>query len=304
MIDFLNKMALTSEKLHLEIEFLIQDFLPKRMITMFYADGGNGKTWLSYAVAAHICKNELAKMVYYIDLDNPIDALIDRGTEELLVNKYANLKYIHRSDLEETPLEMFEKLASKQYSKGHAYRECVFIIDSVRNMGMGKNDDKTMYVMNLLMDIREAGATILFIAHSNKDGRNYEGSNNLKNSSDAMFKLRQLHKVEKVSITVGLTCEKERVGTRDCEWLIDTNTLELKRADPIYSKMSEYEDEFVRKGREALGKNPEGLGQSELLSCIGYEKTDKTARDTLEKFEDLFWKKEKINKQRFSYTLI
>jgi hypothetical protein len=60
----------------------------------------------------------------------------------------------------------------------------------------------------------------------------------------------------------------------------------------------------VRKGKEALKKNPSGLGQTELLACIGYEKTDKTARDTLEKFNDKFWKRDKINKQRFNYTLI
>ena len=57
MIDFLDDMALTTEDLHRQTEFLIDDFLPKRMITMYYAKGGNAKTWLSYGVAAHLCKS-------------------------------------------------------------------------------------------------------------------------------------------------------------------------------------------------------------------------------------------------------
>lgn len=305
MIDFLNDMALTSDKLNQETEFLIPDFLAKRMITMFYADGGNAKTWLSYGVAAHLCRYKLSKMVYYLDLDNPLDALKDRNTEELLFNKYDNLKYIHRSDLKETALETLEKLASKKHSGGRAYEEMTLIVDSVRNISNMKNDEKAMYVMNLLMDIREAGATILFIAHSNKDGKNYEGSNNMKNSADAMFKQKLLHKVMGESVTVGLTAEKERAGVRSCEWTINTNTLEMTRADPIYSRMSEYEEDFVQKGKEALQKNPSGLGQTELLHCIGYEKTDKTARDTLERFIGIFWNKHQEKKGKpITYTLI
>ena len=305
MIDFLNEIALTSDKLQIETEFLIPDFLAKRMITMFYADGGNAKTWLSYGTAAYICSNNLAKMVYYIDLDNPMDALTERNAEEILINRYDNLKYIHRSDLNETALETLERLASKEQSRGHAYNEVVFIIDSVRNVSNMKNDEKAMYVMNLLMDIREAGATVLFIAHSNKDGKNYEGSNNMKNSTDAMFKQKLLHKVMGESVTISLTAEKERAGVRSCDFTVCTKTLKMTKADPIYSRMSAYEEEFVAKGKEVLLKNPSGLGQTELLAVIGHDKTDKTARDTLDKFIDKFWKKHQEKKGKpITYTLI
>jgi len=302
MIGFLNEMALTSEKLHTETEFLIPKFLAKRMITMFYADGGNGKTWLNYGAAAYICSRNLAKMVYYFDLDNPIDELANRNVEKLLVNKYDNFTYIHRSDLLDTPLETLEKLASKEYSRNHAYEDVVFIIDSVRNVTNVLNNEKAMYMMNLLMDIREAGATILFIAHSNKDGKKYEGSNNLKNSSDAMFKEFLITKVDDESITIGLTPEKERRGIKKCDFVISIKTLEMKEADPIYSRMSEYEKEFVAKGREVLSSNPAGLNKTQFLEFLGYKKDDTTARDTLDKFTDKFWKAKK-EKNRFIYSL-
>jgi len=303
MVDFLNQMALTSEKLHKETEFLIQKFLAKRMITMFYADGGNGKTWLNYATAAYICSNNLAKMVYYMDLDNPIDELATRNVEELLVNKYSNFKYLHRSDLVDTPLETLEKLASKEHSRNHAYEDMVFIIDSVRNVTNVLNNEKAMYMMNLLMDIREAGATILFIAHSNKDGKNYEGSNNLKNSSDAMFKEELLNKVDGESLTVSLTTEKERSGIKSCDFTICTKTLKMIEADPIYSRMNNYEKEFVSNTKSTLKNNSDGLNKTQLLQSLGYKKDDVTARNTLDKFTGTFWKSTK-DKNRFIYNLL
>ena len=74
MIDQLNNMALKSNDLHEEVEFLIKDLIPKKMITMFYADGGMGKTWFSYAIAAYLCKHSF-ETVYYLDFDNPIVTL-------------------------------------------------------------------------------------------------------------------------------------------------------------------------------------------------------------------------------------
>lgn len=296
MIEFLNNIALTSEKLNRTTEFLIDGFLPKRMITMFYADGGVGKTWVSYGAAAFICENRLAKAVYYIDLDNPLDVLAERKVENMLINKYDNIKYIHRSDLAETALQTLERLASKECSKNHAYEDVVFIVDSIRNVTNIKNDERAMYMFNLLMDIREAGATILLVAHTNKDGKNYEGSNNVRNSIDAMFEAEQIAKVQDVSITIGLLVRKERAGIKGCVWTIDVNTLNMTTADALYSRMTHYEKEFSSKVKAILEKYPEGLNQGELLHQAGFKKDDKTARATLEKFEDKMWSRHQDKK--------
>jgi len=146
------------------------------------------------------------------------------------------------------------------------------------------------------MDIREAGATVLFIAHSNKDGKNYEGSNNLKNSADAMFKEALINKVDGESITVGLTAEKERSGIKSCDFTICTKTLEMTEANPIYSRMSGYEKEFVSNAKTVLKNNPDGLNKSQFLQALGYKKDDVTARDILDKFTGMFWKCEQEKK--------
>ena len=69
--------------------------------------------------------------------------------------------------------------------------------------------------------------------------------------------------------------------------------------------MSEYEERFVRSAKGVLTKNNDGLGQTELLKSIGHEKTDKTARDTLEKYVDKVWNKKQEKKGKpIVYTLI
>jgi len=303
MIDFLDKMALTPEKLNLEPEYLIPGFLPKRMITMYWADGGNAKTWLSYGTAAYLCEKSLCKALYYFDLDNPLDTLKERKVEDLLMKRYPQVRYIHRSDLDQPALETIERLASKENSRHHAYEDIVFIIDSVRNVAGIKNDDKAMYIMNLFMDIREAGGTLLLLAHSNKDGKNYEGSNNLKNSVDVMFREELLHKIQDVNVTVGLTPTKERSGIRKCDFTIDVRTLAMSEADPVLTRMSKAEEEFVDKVKKALKENPDGLNKTEVLTKAGFKKTDKTAVAMLDKYTGIFWQKEELNSRNFRYFL-
>ncbi len=303
MIDFLDKMALTPEKLNIEPEYLIPGFLPKRMITMYWADGGNAKTWLSYGTAAYLCKNKLCKALYYFDLDNPLDTLKERRVEDLLMRRYPQIRYIHRSELDQPALETIERLASKENSRNHAYEDIVFIIDSIRNVAGIKNDDKAMYIMNLLMDIREAGGTVLLLAHSNKDGKNYEGSNNLKNSVDVMFREELLHKTQDVNVTVGLTPGKERSGIRKCDFTIDVRTLVMTEADPVLTRMSSVEKEFVEKVKKALKENPDGLNKTEVLTKAGFKKTDKTAGAMLDKYTGIFWQKEELNSRNFRYFL-
>ncbi|PLY06784.1 MAG: hypothetical protein C0625_08050 [Arcobacter sp.] len=289
MIDFLNEIALTSDKLHEEVEFLIDNFIPKGMITIFYSDGGNAKTWTAYGVAAHLIKNGLMDIVYYLDIDNPLPVIKQRCVDKLLIERFPNLKYIHRSELTTTPLELLEELARPERCKNHAYKGMSMLIDSIRNLTDVKNDSKAMYMMDLMMTIRDAGMTFVCIAHSNKDAKNYEGSNNIKNSTDAMFKQRLLKSVMGKYVIVELVDTKERAGTKDCIFKIDTNTLEMTRADPITSKMSPTEDDFIKKIISTLARHKSGIKQGELLTAIGSNSADKTTRAMLDKFANEFY---------------
>ena len=74
---------------------------------------------------------------------------------------------------------------------------------------MVNNEAKIGLVMNLLKDIREAGGTILILGHSNKDGRNYQGSNAIRNSLDNMYQKKKRELAEGVGVI--LEVRKERL---------------------------------------------------------------------------------------------
>ena len=102
-----------------------------------------------------------------------------------------------------------------------------------------------------------------------------------------------------------LSVTHARTLVKDIGLTVSTKTLELEKLDEVYATMSEYEESFVRAAKDVLEKYPEGLGQTELLNNIGFEKTDKTARDTLEKYTDKFWSKHQEKKGKpITYTLI
>ncbi|WP_201341740.1 hypothetical protein [Abyssogena phaseoliformis symbiont] len=59
------------------------------------------------------------------------------------------------------------------------------------------------------MNLREAGATVVVPHHSNKDGKNYQGSNNIRNSVDNMYQLSKLPS-EDGRLHLHLQVKKER----------------------------------------------------------------------------------------------
>ncbi|WP_201341741.1 hypothetical protein [Abyssogena phaseoliformis symbiont] len=73
-LDFLNGTSLVVDDFNANTNFIISDFLAEGLITLFYADGGNGKSWLGFAIAKHC--TQLSKQVIYLDFDNPLSVLL------------------------------------------------------------------------------------------------------------------------------------------------------------------------------------------------------------------------------------
>jgi archaellum biogenesis ATPase FlaH len=299
VFEYLQTLKLQDTHFNAEIEFLIPDFLPKKLITMYYADGGNGKSWLAQAITNHLLDEKKVAMLTYIDFDNPVSILKDRNIYDLLIKKHKNLNYIQRSTLNMPPFDLLLKLEEHAYNG--AYEDCVFMIDSLRNVVDIMHDGKVMRVMDALMNIREAGATIVLLHHSNKDGRNYQGSNNIRNSIDCMYRLDKRPSQEN-EINFLLEVQKERAGIKDRAFCVKTKELSLQEMDFDIACMNEYELEFVEKVKKALTLYKEGLNKTELLENTGHKKDDKTARDTLDKFTDKFWKSKKAG-NKYVYSL-
>ena len=281
------KMALTPHDLNdEETVFYIKDFLVAEAITMIYGPASQGKTWFMLGVSKLLATK--IKRIFYIDFDNPKRQLKERGVD-WLIQEYSNIKYFTKGGLAVNSTEFLNELNRNAYSSN--YKDCAFIIDSTRDFVDNiHNDTQAKAFMQNMKNIRDAGGTVILIHHATKNGKVIDGSSEFAKSADNVFEFRQKARIGNI-LQWSLRVENDRDAISDCGFAVDTTNLSLTDLDPVFSSMTEYEESFVNKAIEILKKNPEGIGQTELLNSIGFEKTDKTARDTLDKFTDKYWTK-------------
>jgi archaellum biogenesis ATPase FlaH len=295
MFDFLLNQTLHQNDFEQETEFLIPDFLAKRMITLIYADGGMGKSWLAFAVAK-ACS--AWQQVIYLDYDNPLNVLKDRGVQEKLINNN-NVYYVQRSKTTMQAPEMLDALEAK--ATGNAYANTLILVDSLRNFGDVMQDTRAMAIMDKFMNLREAGATILILSHANKDGKNYQGSNNIRNSVDNMFRLTKVDAAPG-EIAFVLNPTKERASITECAFSVQISNLSLQGINVDTARMNADELDFVSSAIGAITEQP-GINKKALLEQLGFEQDDKTARNKLDAGEGKYWQSSKL-KGVYTYQLL
>jgi len=293
MHKLITQQALKPEHFHEKTEAIINGFLIKRMITLIYADGGTGKSWLAMGVA-HYCAS-IGMDVIYLDYDNPLNALEERGVPEKLIAPFSNLHYIQRSRATMSAIDMLSTMQEQG-----SYQDTLIIADSLRDFGNVNNDNHILLAMEKFKNLREAGATILILSHANKDGRNYQGSNNIRNSLDNMYRLSK-GDAPRDEISFLLDVEKERAGILDQAYRLDLNTLHMHPIDIEQARLSSEDKEFITQVQTVLTDQP-NINKKELLEAIGHSQDDKTARNRLDRFEGSQWTCSKV-KGVFTYQL-
>lgn len=300
-IDILKNMTLTERDFNEKTKFIVEDFIAEKMITLIYADGGNGKSLLTQSMANTFAME--GKHVVYLDFDNPMSVLSERKIDQMVTLHDPNLlQYVQRSKCNHSPEALLHLLGDD--ACGNEYENYVFFIDSLRNFMNVKNDAQTLDMLTVLMNMREAGATIIALHHSNKDGKNYEGSNNIRNSVDNIYQLKKVaSSTLKNTLDVVLHVRKDRANIKDIALRIDAKRLSLSLLDITSALMTEEVEEFAHEVKLALKEKGDGLNKTALLQAVGRKKDDKTARRWLDQFDGVFWKS---NKQAgvFTYRLL
>ncbi len=286
-----------------DTKFYIPNFIAAEAVTMIYSGSHQGKTWLNLAISRYVLENDssLDELIYF-DLDNGRKNIKKRNLESFF-KKYPKWEYYISSNMELDKYELMVSLDEDCHSMN--YKNKLLIFDSTRDfLEDVSSDRKAKAFMNTMKKIRDNGGTVIVIHHTTKNGKAIDGSGDFEKSADNLYYMEQKSRVENI-----LQLKLHRIKGRDdidhCGFRIDSSTLSLDEIDKDLAMMSEYEESFVNAGKDALKKNPQGLGQTEILKYMGYEKTDKTARDTLEKFINKFWLKHQDKKGKpINYTII
>jgi len=291
MFEF-DKVAIKTEELDItKTEYLIDSFLVKEAITMIYGAASQGKTWFMYALAKKLL-NQGIKRLYYVDMDNPKRQLIARGVDKNLLI-YENIKYITKSSLKFSIDELLMSIKKEAY--GRNFEDIVFIFDSTRDFVDVKNDRAAKGFMEIMKQIREAGATVLLIHHATKSGRYIEGSAEFTRAADNVYELKQKLR-SGTKIHYSLKVENDRDPIKDKSFIVDTSSFLLSEDDDTFAKLSQEDEEFVKAVLDAINN---GLNtQGEILMSLGKKKDDKTARKKLESFIGQFWIKKQDGRKK------
>lgn len=299
-LNYLMANQLTAEDLNEEVEYLIENFLVKSSLNVFFAKAGQGKSFLMLGLALHLIENKKIERCVYLDMDNSKAALKNRNIDKLLI-EHSELTYIHSSKIQENPSGIIDKLASDARKFSNAFKGVLFIFDSIRDFmgGRDMNSDKDILpLMAQLKELREAGATIIFLHHTTKesDGTLFKGSTSFVDSVDVGYALTS--KRSHNTLNYQLMAYKDRISVESCAFELDTTTMQLQSENLQLASMSKHEADFVQKVREWLVfYGDDGVKQSDLLGRLGTSNDDKTARKYLKKHTGAFWQVEKRPKE-------
>ena len=152
-----------------KIEYLYDQFIVKNDIIMFVARPGVGKSLMALALCNMLLDAKKVKRVFYLDGDNSHITIKSRNID-LVKDKFGNrLNYfIELSDLD--LYRIITELKKKDLA------DFLIIFDSIKNFIIGdRNSHKDVTeLMNILKELRNNGASIVFLHHQNKLNKNEE----------------------------------------------------------------------------------------------------------------------------------
>ncbi len=300
LMDSLKGFKLTAQDLTKEVEYLIPGFLVNQSLNMLFAKAGQGKSFLMLSIAISLIEQKKIKNCFYLDMDNSLMALKSRKLDTI-TDKYPNLHYIHGSKLIWSSKVLLEKLAYEARNNSNLYENNLVIFDSIRDFLSGRDmnsDREILPIMSQLKDLREAGATVIFLHHTTKesDGKEFKGSTSFLDSVDVAYALNSRRNENILNYV--LTVYKDRISVEDCAFELDTSTMILTSENLQYASMSKNEAEFTQSVAEVLEAFAiEGITQSKLLETLGTDSNDKTARKYLQKYTGEIWITEKRPQQ-------
>lgn len=265
---------------------LIDGFVYERSINLIWAKAGRGKTSFCMALAKSFC--DMGLEVAYIDVDNGVDILQDRGYDKL-IDGLPNLHYINSDYLTNPTAEIGGTLEDieKNATKG-AYENCAFFFDSLKFFLNGGQYDqvKINRFLGVCKSIRRAGGMVFVINHSLKNGSDMQGAQTLTDSVDEQWESVGLG-VDALKAHYILKPAKKRMNTKEVGFSVCMQSFNMSPLDPVLAQMSEREREFVQSVKDILKKGE--YNQNTLLKELGFEHSDSFGRTTLEKYTDVFW---------------
>ncbi|MDR1008035.1 MAG: hypothetical protein LBL65_05675 [Campylobacteraceae bacterium] len=291
-LDFIQGVNLNDVRLLGKKEAIIDKFAYTRSINIIWAPSGSGKTEFMFGISKLFL--EKGQEIVYIDVDNGLDILIERGYDTFIENARGKMKYINADMFDSAKdgiMEVIEKIRLE--AKNDIYKNCVFVLDSLKFFLDGEMyDERRIYrLISFCKAIRRNGGMVWVINHATKKGDAMKGGQGLIDAVDECWQMKVLPESAQLFNYV-IEPEKYRLGIDKIAkigFAMNKTTYELTSLDVDIADMNESEKEFVEKVKNKLSDEKEGLSQNKLLESLELDKGDKAKITLLEKHAGRFW---------------
>lgn len=300
-LSFLTAVNLEEVRAVGKRQALIEAFALERSINLLWAPAGTGKTTFVFSLAKHFIG--LRQEVAIVDTDNGLDLLQDRGYDNLIESLEGKLRYINADSFDDPKKSIMETLESiRGNAKDNAYRNCVFIFDSLKFFLNGGiyDEEKINKFIAFCKAIRRAGGLVFVLNHATKKGDTMKGGQSLIDAFDECWQMTALPETD-THYNYILEPEKERMAVKKVGFSVDKKSYELTPLDVVVASLSTAEKEFIDSAMKLLKDQP--LKQGDLLQGLGKDKADKTSLEMLKKHEGRFWSVEKVGKEKMFTTV-
>ena len=305
----LDKFDLPQERIdHSNYSYLYPSFIVKNEITMIAAKPGSGKTLVSMALSNMLLQKEAVKEVIYFDADNGLSTLKDRGVGRLKIQHGRKLRIVH--DVMTSNIQMWQIIHKLQTVN---LENILIVFDSIKNFMKGGDRDKNKdvsVIMQNLKQLRNRGATVVFLHHTNKPQADinqlqYAGSSAWEEDTSNAFILKK-NEYKKSFI---LSPIKSRIGDlKELAFTYDSVNCHIVEMDVYLAKETQVDKQIRHEIINFIKQSTEKPIYSDIrkhLREIGYKNNDKI-NGVIQAGKGVYWDARKIPEQNYKdvYELV
>lgn len=286
--------------------FLIDGLIQEKSHTVIYGASGTGKTTLMFYFAKEAKVNNPELEIFYFLLD---------GADQIALNGmryFDDVSFLHVLNLVQAQDIMVE--LHKNIKDKVDLSNVLFIFDTYKKFQSDVNNKGANTAhMHILRELTSLGATVVSVAHTNKDGKNFSGTAEMEQDADAVIKVNKMVESEDKEVMNISLSEGGRI-----RWKLIPRSYKIPRNDPnpqlvvpieyIDMKDAEFLDEYaeiIAVVRQSLAED--GDGNQKAL----YERLEEDVFCGRDKFFQIlhkgrgkFWKATRTAKKSYIYSSI
>lgn len=323
-----NGMSEAMEKKMLEDKFILQDLAILGQWTVFFAGPGTGKTLITlWLLCESVTKGIInGKDVVYANCDDPYKAGVEKVKIAENIGFYMGLPGVNDFS-PDALLQLMEKMVEQDEAHG-----VIIILDTLKKFTDTMNKQTASEFGKKARAFTSAGGSLICLAHVNKhknsDGKSiYSGTADIRDDADCVYTIELVGEEPTLDGGDKFTIEFQNIKARGdidpslaFQYSRRKGASYLELLDSVKRVTGAEMYEAVLKSQDKIRRENDAETIELIKAALENGKKTKTeietfiadisplprqkVRDTIERYVGQLWKKERIGKNGYSYSML